>query len=171
MSSASPPSSDVPYELLYHTAHEAFFDGQYDRMLSCCVKIFESQKRLTLYEQLLLQDSFRRLISPRRAEWQKLHQETDTIQIEEKKPKKVQLGKEIRDICKDYRSFIEEKLLTVESNPWDNSSVVLCKKVVADSYRYAAEVSSGPVEKSSLVESALDSYKKATELSKDIPYF
>jgi len=139
---------------------------RYDEMVENMKKVGQLDVDLTVEERNLLSVAYKNVIGARRASWRiisSIEQKEETKGSEEKlemiRSYRIQVEKELRDICNDILNLLDNHLIT-PTGPGE--SKVFYFKMKGDYHRYMAEFCTGNDRKES-AENSLVAYKAASD--------
>jgi 14-3-3 protein epsilon len=141
---------------------------RYDEMLESMKNVATYDTELTVEERNLLSVAYKNVIGARRASWriissieQKEEKEgTNEYQVQVK-TYRVQIEKELKEICADILSLIDKHLIPHASS---GESKVFYYKMKGDYFRYLAEFATSNDRKEA-AEHSLVAYKAASDIS------
>lgn len=123
---------------------------------------------LSVEERNLLSVAYKNVIGSRRASWrivssieQKEESKGNTEQVSKIKAYRQKIENELRDVCNDILSVLNENLIPVAQG---GESKVFYYKMKGDYYRYLAEFLTGEDRKEAATE-AHEAYKSATDIA------
>lgn len=143
---------------------------RYDEMAETMKKVIRMGANLTVEERNLLSVAYKNSVGARRSAWRvmstavQLEQQVksdNTIKIGVINDYRVDVEKELKDICSDILTVINDHLLPSAA---ENQAKVFYYKMRGDYQRYLAEISAGDEHKAATDES-FTAYKAATELA------
>ena len=140
---------------------------RYDDMVSSMKSAAESGLELTNEERILFSVAYKNVTTERRSSWriissieQKMEETEDGKDLAN--TYKVEIEKELKDICEDVLSLLDKHLIPKASIA---ESKVFYLKMKGDYFRYLAEVAVGD-DRKTVVENSQQAYVEATEISK-----
>lgn len=137
---------------------------RYDEMLDAMKVVASYDTELTVEERNLLSVAYKNVIGVRRASWRiisSIEQKEDGSNESMIRTYRVQIEKELRDICSDILALLDKHLIPHAST---GESKVFYYKMKGDYYRYMAEFASGN-ERKQAAENSLIAYKAASDIS------
>ncbi|XP_054155165.1 14-3-3 protein epsilon-like [Oppia nitens] len=141
---------------------------RYDEMVDAMKKVATIDADLTVEERNLLSVAYKNVIGARRASWriissieQKEELKGSETRIELIKTYRLQVEKELRDICLDILDVLDKHLIPTASS---GESKVFYFKMKGDYHRYLAEFAAGNDRKEA-AENSLVSYKSASDIA------
>ena len=137
---------------------------RYDEMLDAMKVVASYDTELTVEERNLLSVAYKNVIGVRRASWRiisSIEQKEDGSNESMIRTYRVQIEKELRDICADILALLDKHLIPHAST---GESKVFYYKMKGDYYRYMAEFASGN-ERKQAAENSLIAYKAASDIS------
>ncbi|KAF7489101.1 14-3-3 protein epsilon [Sarcoptes scabiei] len=146
---------------------------RYDEMVGAMKNVAMIDGDLTVEERNLLSVAYKNVIGARRASWriissieQKEELKGAENRLELIKNYRLQVEKELREICNDILDVLEKHLIPAASN---GESKVFYYKMKGDYFRYLAEFATGNDRKEA-AENSLVAYKAASEIATtDLP--
>jgi len=145
---------------------------RYDEMVEFMRAVAEHSNELTVEERNLLSVAYKNAVGARRASWRVIssielkENEKGSANVEIVKEYKKKIEEELNKMCQSVLDVLKNHLIPKANS--DEASIFYYK-MQGDYYRYLAEVLSGD-RKSSVSESALQAYQKATDVaSKTLP--
>ncbi|KAJ5073281.1 14-3-3-like protein d isoform x1 [Anaeramoeba ignava] len=144
---------------------------RYEEMRDAMKSIIQVTGELTTEERNLLSVAYKNLITPKRysirvfTSFEERETENGNQTIAERiREKRLNSEKELKDICFEIISFIDEKLIPSATN---DEGLVFYYKMKGDYCRYLAEFLKSD-EKSKSIENSGESYKKGVEIGKNL---
>jgi len=139
---------------------------RYDDMAASMRRVTELGNELSNEERNLLSVAYKNVVGARRSSWRVISSiETKTEASEKKqtmaKEYRTKIEGELKDICKDVLTLLQEHLITKASNP---ESKVFYLKMKGDYFRYLAEVAG--TEKKEDVDNSQQAYQDAFDIAK-----
>ncbi|EEB14652.1 14-3-3 protein epsilon, putative [Pediculus humanus corporis] len=146
---------------------------RYDEMVEAMKKVASLDVELTVEERNLLSVAYKNVIGARRASWRiisSIEQKEEIKGTEEKiemiRQYRLQVEKELKDICSDILDVLDKHLISCASS---GESRVFYYKMKGDYHRYLAEFASGNDRKEA-AENSLMAYKSASDIAMaDLP--
>lgn len=139
---------------------------RYDDMAACMKGVTELGAELSNEERNLLSVAYKNVVGSRRSAWRvisSIEQKTEgSEKLEMVKEYRAKVEDELKCICKDVLSLLDNFLVPMSSNP---ESKVFYLKMKGDYFRYLAEVATGD-DRTSAIKSSQDSYQEAFDISK-----
>ncbi|XP_070572379.1 14-3-3 protein epsilon-like [Ptychodera flava] len=139
---------------------------RYDEMVENMKKVGEMDVDLSVEERNLLSVAYKNVIGARRASWRiisSIEQKEETKGSEEKlemiRGYRIQVEKELRDICNDILDLLDKHLIPVSA---PGESKVFYYKMKGDYHRYMAEFCTANDRKEA-AENSLVAYKAASD--------
>jgi 14-3-3 protein epsilon len=136
---------------------------RYDEMLDSMKTVATYDTELTVEERNLLSVAYKNVIGARRSSWRivsSLEQKDEQLN-DLAKQYRIQIEKELKDICADILSLLDKHLIPHAST---GESKVFYYKMKGDYYRYLAEFATGNDRKEA-AENSLIAYKAASDIS------
>jgi 14-3-3 protein epsilon len=136
---------------------------RYDEMLDSMKTIATYDTELTVEERNLLSVAYKNVIGARRSSWRivsSLEQKDEQLN-DLAKQYRIQIEKELKEICADILSLLDKHLIPHAST---GESKVFYYKMKGDYYRYLAEFATGNDRKEA-AENSLIAYKAASDIS------
>jgi len=137
---------------------------RYDEMLESMKSVATYDTELTVEERNLLSVAYKNVIGARRASWRiisSLEQKEESAGENQNKTYRVQIEKELKEICADILNLIDKHLVPHAST---GESKVFYYKMKGDYYRYLAEFATSQARKEA-AEHSLVAYKAASDIS------
>jgi len=137
---------------------------RYDEMLESMKSVATYDTELTVEERNLLSVAYKNVIGARRASWRiisSLEQKEENAGENQNKTYRVQIEKELKEICADILNLIDKHLVPHAST---GESKVFYYKMKGDYYRYLAEFATSQARKEA-AEHSLVAYKAASDIS------
>jgi len=142
---------------------------RYDEMVECMKRVAAKDIELTVEERNLLSVAYKNVIGARRASWRIVssieHKEEsradNATKLAQVKEYRLQIEKELKDICKDVLSILDDHLLVSAAS---GESKVFYFKMKGDYHRYLAEFATGN-ERKEAAENSLVAYKAAVDIA------
>ncbi|KAH9413703.1 hypothetical protein DERP_009407 [Dermatophagoides pteronyssinus] len=141
---------------------------RYDEMVNAMKNVAMVDGDLTVEERNLLSVAYKNVIGARRASWrilssieQKEEKNSGESKLELIKNYRLQVEKELREICNDILEVLEKHLIPAAAN---GESKVFYYKMKGDYFRYLAEFATGNDRKDA-AENSLVAYKAASEIA------
>ncbi|RNA00229.1 14-3-3 epsilon [Brachionus plicatilis] len=137
---------------------------RYDEMLDSMKMVATYDTELTVEERNLLSVAYKNVIGVRRASWRivsSIEQKEDDIKETLIRNYRLQIEKELKDICADILNLLDKHLIPHAST---GESKVFYYKMKGDYYRYLAEFATGNDRKEA-AENSLIAYKAASDIS------
>lgn len=141
---------------------------RYDEMLESMKDVASMDMELTVEERNLLSVAYKNVIGARRASWrivssieQKEEGKSGDDKLKSVKTYRLQVEKELKDICNDILSLLDKHLIPHAST---GESKVFYYKMKGDYFRYLAEFATNS-ERKEAAENSLVAYKAATDIS------
>jgi len=140
---------------------------RYDDMAQAMKKVTELGAELSNEERNLLSVAYKNVVGARRSSWRvisSIEQKTEGAEKKQAMAKEYRekVEKELKDICNDVLSLLDNHLIAKAGNP---ESKVFYLKMKGDYYRYLAEVASGD-DRNSVVEKSQTAYAEAFDIAK-----
>merc|ERR1719266_1796514 len=140
---------------------------RYDDMAACMKSVTEAGAELSNEERNLLSVAYKNVVGARRSSWRvisSIEQKTEGSEKKQQMAKEYRekVEKELRDICNDVLSLLDEFLIAKASNA---ESKVFYLKMKGDYFRYLSEVAQGD-DKKAVVDDSQKAYQDAFEISK-----
>lgn len=137
---------------------------RYDDMAGAMKSVTEKGSELSNEERNLLSVAYKNVVGARRSSWRVISSIEQKTEGNEKKQSmakeyRVKVEQELKEICKDVLSLLDEHLIPKAANA---ESKVFYLKMKGDYYRYLAEVSQS-AECKDTVDSSRAAYSKAFE--------
>nr|BBE49455.1 14-3-3 protein isoform epsilon-a [Ciona robusta] len=143
---------------------------RYDEMVEQMKKIAQLGISLTVEERNLLSVAYKNVIGARRASWRII----SSIEMKEGSKAQMpsdyrqQVEEELKNICHDILSVIDQHLLPPSQTDQDIESQVFYHKMKGDYHRYLAEFETGQ-ERKNAAEDSLTAYKAASDAAGKLP--
>jgi len=137
---------------------------RYDEMLESMKSVATYDTELTVEERNLLSVAYKNVIGARRASWRiisSIEQKEEGSNESQSRTYRVQIEKELKEICADILSLIDKHLIPHAST---GESKVFYYKMKGDYYRYLAEFATSQDRKEA-AEHSLVAYKAASDIS------
>ncbi|CAF0765060.1 unnamed protein product [Brachionus calyciflorus] len=137
---------------------------RYDEMLDSMKIVATYDTELTVEERNLLSVAYKNVIGVRRASWRiisSIEQKEDDIKESLVRNYRIQIEKELKDICADILGLLDKHLIP---HAGTGESKVFYYKMKGDYYRYLAEFATGNDRKEA-AENSLIAYKAASDIS------
>jgi len=137
---------------------------RYDEMLESMKSVATYDTELTVEERNLLSVAYKNVIGARRASWRiisSIEQKDEIPNVDQVKTYRVQIEKELKEICADILNLIDKHLVPHAST---GESKVFYYKMKGDYYRYLAEFATSTARKEA-AEHSLVAYKAASDIS------
>ncbi|ORE19019.1 14-3-3 family protein epsilon [Rhizopus microsporus] len=141
---------------------------RYDEMVQFTKEVAKMGNELSVEERNLLSVAYKNVIGSRRASWrivssieQKEESKGNTEQVSKIKAYRQKIENELREVCNDILSVLNENLIPVAQG---GESKVFYYKMKGDYYRYLAEFLTGEARKEAATE-AHEAYKSATDIA------
>jgi len=137
---------------------------RYDEMLESMKSVATYDTELTVEERNLLSVAYKNVIGARRASWRiisSIEQKEEGSNESQSRTYRVQIEKELKEICADILSLIDKHLIPHAST---GESKVCDEKRKGDDYRYLAEFATSQDRKEA-AEHSLVAYKAASDIS------
>ena len=146
---------------------------RYDDM-SAAMKTYVTDRNqvLSVDERNLLSVAYKNVVGARRSSWRVISSIESKVEGSETKRNmakeyKAKIESELRDICQNVLSLLDDKLIPKARTADDNSeSAVFYLKMKGDYHRYIAEVTSEDQRKAAVGES-MSAYKEAHQLAEE----
>jgi len=140
---------------------------RYDDMAASMKSVTETGVELSNEERNLLSVAFKNVVGARRSSWRvisSIEQKTEGAERKQQMAKEYRekVEKELREICNDVLSLLDQFLIAKASNA---ESKVFYLKMKGDYFRYLSEVALGDA-KTAVVEDSQKAYQDAFEISK-----
>lgn len=137
---------------------------RYDEMLEAMKSVATYDTELSVEERNLLSVAYKNVIGARRASWRiisSIEQKEEGSNENQVRPYRLQIEKELKEICADILSLIDKHLIPHAST---GESKVFYYKMKGDYYRYLAEFATSQDRKEA-AEHSLVAYKAASDIS------
>jgi len=137
---------------------------RYDEMLESMKSVATYDTELSVEERNLLSVAYKNVIGARRASWRiisSIEQKEEGSNENQVRPYRLQIEKELKEICADILSLIDKHLIPHAST---GESKVFYYKMKGDYYRYLAEFATSQDRKEA-AEHSLVAYKAASDIS------
>jgi len=137
---------------------------RYDEMLESMKSVATYDTELTVEERNLLSVAYKNVIGARRASWRiisSIEQKEEGSNESQPRTYRIQIEKELKEICADILSLIDKHLIPHAST---GESKVFYYKMKGDYYRYLAEFATSQDRKEA-AEHSLVAYKAASDIS------
>lgn len=137
---------------------------RYDEMLESMKSVATYDTELSVEERNLLSVAYKNVIGARRASWRiisSIEQKEEGSNENQVRPYRIQIEKELKEICADILSLIDKHLIPHAST---GESKVFYYKMKGDYYRYLAEFATSQDRKEA-AEHSLVAYKAASDIS------
>jgi 14-3-3 protein epsilon len=137
---------------------------RYDEMLESMKSVATYDTELTVEERNLLSVAYKNVIGARRASWRiisSIEQKEEEKNESQNRTYRVQIEKELKEICADILNLIDKHLVPHAST---GESKVFYYKMKGDYYRYLAEFATSNDRKDA-AEHSLVAYKAASDIS------
>jgi len=139
---------------------------RYDDMAGAMKKVTTIGNELSNEERNLLSVAYKNVVGARRSSWRVISSiETKTEASEKKqtmaKEYRKKVEEELKEICSDVLSLLEDHLIVKASNP---ESKVFYLKMKGDYFRYLAEVAGN--EKKTEIDNSQKAYQEAFDIAK-----
>jgi len=137
---------------------------RYDEMLESMKSVATYDTELTVEERNLLSVAYKNVIGARRASWRiisSIEQKEEGSNEAQVRVYRVQIEKELKEICADILKLIDKHLIPHAST---GESKVFYYKMKGDYYRYLAEFATSNDRKDA-AENSLVAYKAASDIS------
>lgn len=137
---------------------------RYDEMLDSMKIVATYDTELTVEERNLLSVAYKNVIGVRRASWRiisSIEQKEDDIKETLVRNYRLQIEKELKDICADILGLLDKHLIP---HAGTGESKVFYYKMKGDYFRYLAEFATGNDRKEA-AENSLIAYKAASDIS------
>jgi len=137
---------------------------RYDEMLESMKSVATYDTELSVEERNLLSVAYKNVIGARRASWRiisSIEQKEEGSNENQVRPYRLQIEKELKEICADILGLIDKHLIPHAST---GESKVFYYKMKGDYYRYLAEFATSQDRKEA-AEHSLVAYKAASDIS------
>jgi len=137
---------------------------RYDEMLESMKSVATYDTELTVEERNLLSVAYKNVIGARRASWRiisSIEQKEDGNLEGHARNYRIQIEKELKEICADILGLIDKHLIPHASS---GESKVFYYKMKGDYYRYLAEFATN-TDRKEAAEHSLVAYKAASDIS------
>lgn len=134
---------------------------RYDEMLESMKSVAAYDTELTVEERNLLSVAYKNVIGARRASWRIISSIESKEEGEFIKSYRMQIEKELKEICADILSLLDKHLIPHASS---GESKVFYYKMKGDYFRYLAEFATSNDRKEA-AENSLIAYKAASDIS------
>ncbi|KXJ12378.1 14-3-3-like protein 2 [Exaiptasia diaphana] len=139
---------------------------RYDDMAAAMKKATEIDPKLQPEERNLLSVAYKNVVGARRSSWRvisNLEQKKESTEREKemKKDYREKIEQELKDVCNDVLSLLDNYLIA-KGDESDVESAVFFLKMKGDYYRYLAEVARGD-ERKEAVDKSKESYGQALD--------